>query len=230
MIVRRFEITPRGSAPRVRGTPPKNASRPGAPRFSPARAGNTRFTCPRWRGGPVQPRACGEHSIAWHAPALPDGSAPRVRGTQRMQTTAQGRGRFSPARAGNTRLCNSVEYGGPVQPRACGEHGKGEKVIPTSIGSAPRVRGTRHAAAAQADHPRFSPARAGNTMVARCHARHQSVQPRACGEHNSCHGIKIVDSGSAPRVRGTLHRYRKLNLTARFSPARAGNTLPKNPI
>ena len=71
-----------GSAPRVRGTGRLASASIGSTRFSPARAGNgrRRTYLPRFRS--VQPRACGERSIAANVEDGDIGSAPRVRGTE----------------------------------------------------------------------------------------------------------------------------------------------------
>ena len=71
-----------GSAPRVRGTPGHRQPEHRQRRFSPAGAGNAPATGRAGARTPVQPRGCGERSIAVSAKLAMDGSAPRVRGTR----------------------------------------------------------------------------------------------------------------------------------------------------
>ncbi len=52
----------------------------------------------------------------------------------------------------------------------------------------------------------------------------EAVHPRACGEHTSSAREQNTIVGSSPRVRGTLPRKTPTDRTARFIPARAGNT------
>ena len=118
----------------------------------------------------------------------------------------------------------------PVQPRACGEHLDRAAWIPGRLGSAPRVRGTLFRHAVVNNGMRFSPARAGNTRDGSSRCRSQAVQPRACGEHPNTPLSDSLSVGSAPRVRGTLHRMPTVELGPRFSPARAGNTASYNAL
>ena len=94
---------------------------------------------------------------------------------------------------------------------------------------------------------RFSPARAGNTSVARLSRLRPTVQPRSRGEHGayahteteidrfsparagntlSLAALSMYSDGSAPLARGTLIEGERAEEASRFSPARAGNTLP----
>ena len=91
----------RGSAPRVRGTGAGVFFITPADRFSPARAGNGHHRRRDEPTGAVQPRACGERSIADLSLKISNGSAPRVRGTDDGGSRQQSTVRFSPARAGN---------------------------------------------------------------------------------------------------------------------------------
>ena len=132
--------------------------------------------------------------------------------------------RFSPARAGNSPDHRGPAGWTPVQPRACGELGLTTRMMRRLVGSAPRVRGTRLGGIEHRWSGRFSPARAGNSPIIPPIGNADSVQPRACGElfHGSVAPHR--DSGSAPRVRGTLRDHRPEEAIKRFSPARAGNS------
>ena len=90
-----------GSAPRVRGTVPYLGAVVSGLRFSPACAGNGRFTCKLPARRPVQPRVCGERDLTTQLPLFFTGSAPRVRGTAMLGRHHGLPLRFSPACAGN---------------------------------------------------------------------------------------------------------------------------------
>ena len=151
-----------GSAPRVRGTSPVAGWAYLGARFSPAGAGNVALPLRSRPGLPVQPRGCGERKP--NSPSVPmgDGSAPRVRGTYGRHSYGRTVYRFSPAGAGNVNRRDVPLSRNPVQPRGCGER-VGQHLPEHSCGgSAPRVRGTSHPAAAAGPSRRFSPAGAGN--------------------------------------------------------------------
>ena len=177
-------------------------------RFSPARAGNSCDDARRRADPTVQPRACGELGSRWHGCARERGSAPRVRGTPRNRLQLRKSSRFSPARAGNSLMTGWEPFSGTVQPRACGELSAASKHKAATDGSAPRVRGTQKATSVAKTGTRFSPARAGNSLVRFARTLPRAVQPRACGELPGSRGRSGAGSGSAPRVRGTLGQIR----------------------
>ena len=53
-----------------------------------------------------------------------------------------------------------------------------------------------------------------------------AVHPRACREHRTQTGGKMVPCGSSPRMQGTPRRFYQAQPTPRFIPAHAGNTCP----
>ena len=134
---------PPGSSPRGRGTRPAPGLGEGAPRFIPARAGNTTTSSATPRTTTVHPRAGGEHEARLER---------RVRS-----------GRFIPARAGNTPPPGRPARAGTVHPRAGGEHEQIAFFAGKVDGSSPRGRGTRTTCASTHGRGRFIPARAGNT-------------------------------------------------------------------
>ena len=173
-----------GSSPRGRGTR-ELVERPLVrPRFIPARAGNTLAHRDPGLASTVHPRAGGEHHSSIITCLISFGSSPRGRGTLTSAVKNHLRGRFIPARAGNTRFRRVSGRSGSVHPRAGGEHILMIARDRLSIGSSPRGRGTRRLRrwrrASSAVHPRaggehlpaaddddeqgrFIPARAGNT-------------------------------------------------------------------
>ena len=149
------------------------------------------------------------------------GSAPRVRGTPDPDLRPLYRLRFSPARAGNSDAALLLLRRLPVQPRACGELSEAAIVLDAHRGSAPRVRGTPTVTTEFGQCGRFSPARAGNSRAALFEGASLAVQPRACGELISMAPPRPLNTGSAPRVRGTPPAIQPTRVVSRFSPARA---------
>ncbi len=158
-------LTPSGSSPRVRGTPPAPGQRAARRRFIPARAGNTTPRPCSGIPGSVHPRSCGEHDFVDYLRLQSAGSSPRVRGTPRRSRCRLPAGRFIPARAGNTAKNWATGWTPPVHPRACGEHLLSARMISMRIGSSPRVRGTQGERSVKRHLRRFIPARAGNTLL-----------------------------------------------------------------
>ena len=73
---------------------------------------------------------------------------------------------------------------------------------------------------------RFSPARAGNTHSTRSSGCCSTLQPRTRGEHPVTDRECTRFFASAPHARGTRGVHRVRLVADRFSPARAGNTIP----
>ena len=217
-------IQPFGSSPRGRGT--RNES--GYPRFQrrfiPARAGNTSTTSSGFKITAVHPRAGGEHSTAMTAVTPATGSSPRGRGTRHGVAVGPRRGRFIPARAGNTTRPPAPRRRIPVHPRAGGEHVLPHEVPTGIVGSSPRGRGTQIMGWFRDAHDRFIPARAGNTGRASAASPYVPVHPRAGGEHFHALFTSINRAGSSPRGRGTPGGRGRHRMGMRFIPARAGNT------
>ena len=90
-----------GSSPRVRGTGCCFSIITCHLRFIPACAGNSVNVATAWVGPPVHPRVCGEQSLECLEGVHPDGSSPRVRGTDGPPPRRQCQQRFIPACAGN---------------------------------------------------------------------------------------------------------------------------------
>ncbi len=132
-----------GSSPRVRGTHRLRPDMKTIDRFIPACAGNT---IPKvviisliW----VHPRVCGEHEAKKKVFSICGGSSPRVRGTHPYRNNSILFLRFIPACAGNTSNPAILAIMIAVHPRVCGEHILWLSNHDCSLGSSPRVRGTR---------------------------------------------------------------------------------------
>ena len=73
---------------------------------------------------------------------------------------------------------------------------------------------------------RFIPAPAGNGATSPIPSGATSVHPRACGERGVDSQLRVVVSGSSPRLRGTGQLHQHAWTVARFIPAPAGNGPP----
>ncbi len=213
-----------GSSPRVRGTERISANRPCESRFIPACAGNSKHIESGHYPNPVHPRVCGEQICASVNCVPSAGSSPRVRGTGIKQSGRQTAGRFIPACAGNSENKPVLSCLTPVHPRVCGEQVVCRPQNPSRIGSSPRVRGTEPCCLTSRDTRRFIPACAGNRVGNWDWERFAAVHPRVCGEQSGQGRKTGRQSGSSPRVRGTVTRTLTRHICLRFIPACAGNS------
>ena len=172
----------------------------------------------------VHPRSRGEHITSAIASAQSDGSSPLARGTQSGGCRQGGSCRFIPARAGNTWRRPSGYVKTPVHPRSRGEHHRAPSEACSPSGSSPLARGTPHRQARHRPRARFIPARAGNTRRDRMLLANDTVHPRSRGEHNGALAPSAPLRGSSPLARGTRSVFLASSASARFIPARAGNT------
>ena len=213
-----------GSSPLARGTPSGRRRPERRRRFIPARAGNT---VPRQDSpiiSPVHPRSRGEHLPRDRDYHLAAGSSPLARGTPGRDPLRAVRGRFIPARAGNTNACTWATSRGPVHPRSRGEHCPTSPVGSSPNGSSPLARGTRRRRVRPRPPHRFIPARAGNTTRRAAPNRYRAVHPRSRGEHRRTVSTHVSTIGSSPLARGTREPAGDVPDVPRFIPARAGNT------
>ena len=213
-----------GSSPLARGTRPKRYQTRARYRFIPARAGNTRPTTDAIVAAPVHPRSRGEHGGAAVLIRRLGGSSPLARGTPGRRRGLDRRPRFIPARAGNTvRVTCSLDRH-TVHPRSRGEHDRRRAPLGRCTGSSPLARGTLQVQRDRLADGRFIPARAGNTSIFSRQPPVPAVHPRSRGEHLPSPRELGDVAGSSPLARGTPRRSSPPCRTARFIPARAGNT------
>ena len=96
------------------------------------------------------------------------GSSPRLRGTRVRRIGKGSESRFIPASAGNSPACNRDGNALAVHPRVCGELIKVRTYPQGTLGSSPRLRGTRMPELREPIQRRFIPASAGNSVAMRC--------------------------------------------------------------
>ncbi len=199
-------------------------------RFIPACAGNRRLRATPSPPDTVHPRVCGEQSTSSITSCICAGSSPRVRGTVRSTRYSSTNARFIPACAGNRTSPAPMSTRRMVHPRVCGEQAQDIARDNLHRGSSPRVRGTVYTRLRERSRPRFIPACAGNSRDRTHPDRGTAVHPRVCGEQTDCHWTIQRQSGSSPRVRGTVSSRGWRVLGLRFSPACAGNSRTEVPL
>ena len=132
--------------------------------------------------------------------------------------------RFIPTCVGNTRNQDHGAVAAAVHPHVCGEHSPRVSASYIFSGSSPRVWGTRGKQTCNRTAPRFIPTCVGNTLWGAQVRYPFPVHPHVCGEHEILATVKLITTGSSPRVWGTHHAvaasYRKI----RFIPTCVGNT------
>ena len=190
----------------------------------PAYAGNTRIALFRFRKIWDHPRVCGEHWSYQLSTMFPEGSSPRMRGTQTMADQPQATPGIIPAYAGNTTIPVSVR--GPTRdhPRVCGEHFLTMAAAVFCEGSSPRMRGTPTPRTCISLPTGIIPAYAGNTRGSTADTIIAWDHPRVCGEHTTVRTRADTSTGSSPRMRGTLRRACTSAMRCGIIPAYAGNT------
>jgi len=217
----------RDSSPLARGIHHPGAARRATCRFIPARAGNTHSRTLALPSLPVHPRSRGEYVVPLVDRRQPLGSSPLARGIHPRRAPRGRRGRFIPARAGNTRSILIADARPPVHPRSRGEY-ICIRTRPAMIsGSSPLARGILPSSRQGASCPRFIPARAGNTCRDLRKIRGTPVHPRSRGEYSARPNSASASAGSSPLARGIQWSAACNHSTGRFIPARAGNTCPE---
>ncbi len=132
--------------------------------------------------------------------------------------------RFIPTHVGNTRSSTTAALGSAVHPHACGEHSACTTSRDRALGSSPRMWGTRREGDSQRFQPRFIPTHVGNTIQLWRPRFPASVHPHACGEHLLTNPDILHNTGSSPRMWGTLSSRECENGSHRFIPTHVGNT------
>ena len=193
----------RGSSPRVRGTLILPAGFSILGRFIPACTGNSVATTQPDHSAAVHPRVYGELSRGFSIFGDRNGSSPRVRGTLELRKNASSILRFIPACTGNSVRREEGIRRGSVHPRVYGELFEVSQSRNRSVGSSPRVRGTRNLEPEVYAAPRFIPACTGNSTASVLAASGSTVHPRVYGELRPSLPAISAAVGSSPRVRGT---------------------------
>ena len=174
----------------------------------------------------VHPRVCGELLFVGHIQSARTGSSPRVWGTPGNKEQGSSQFRFIPACVGNSATWSQIATYRAVHPRVCGELSPQASKPSCTVGSSPRVWGTRRGYRGRRLGHRFIPACVGNSCPLGRNRLQSSVHPRVCGEL-PCTGINSLWCfGSSPRVWGTQTESPGTRGISRFIPACVGNSRP----
>ena len=190
----------------------------------PAYAGNTRIFLEQRKRLRDHPRVCGEHTRSSLVTCIPAGSSPRMRGTPSGSKGQYHQSGIIPAYAGNTYYSRCEKTFPRDHPRVCGEHTAILKSLIVIEGSSPRMRGTPYQLITMPIYIGIIPAYAGNTCLLPVHTAICRDHPRVCGEHPMRCTSTCMNSGSSPRMRGTLGQHGRLRPNCGIIPAYAGNT------
>ena len=200
-----------------------HAAFPGAGSI-PAGAGETSFTSSGNEAYGVDPRGCGGDVEGTRVATCCQGRSPRVRGRQQSIESDLRPQRSIPAGAGETDDQRCDGNGKRVDPRGCGGDRASMRVLSTTPGRSPRVRGRRRVDVADVDAQRSIPAGAGETGRERTAGGCGQVDPRGCGGDQDMIKRIISGTGRSPRVRGRRFRPGVPEFTPRSIPAGAGET------
>ncbi len=213
-----------GSSPRVRGTAFTAWKYSANGRFIPACAGNSASASRVFASSAVHPRVCGEQTIPDCPVDRPDGSSPRVRGTDEYNKDKPIVSRFIPACAGNSVSCLIIHNSHRFIPACAGNSATtGTGITLTAVH--PRVCGEQlWVFTSPQMNFRFIPACAGNSWLFPPALQLPAVHPRVCGEQGLKLRMRALACGSSPRVRGTADQIEQSYHIQRFIPACAGNS------
>ncbi len=151
----------------------------------------------------VHPHAYGERAIRSSPDISGGGSSPRIWGTDRITVEPVPRQRFIPTHMGNGHIRQAVLYEMPVHPHAYGERAMAAAVMPSFIGSSPRIWGTVLPLARRCSRHRFIPTHMGNGSQIAHFLSGPTVHPHAYGERIVCYVYTTSHPGSSPRIWGT---------------------------
>ncbi len=129
------------------------------------------------------PHVCGEHELQVIPVAVTIGSPPRMWGTQSDGKTEKGWQGITPTYVGNTGNsffppCRFWDH-----PHVCGEHELQVIPVAVTIGSPPRMWGTRSLSPGSSSTSRITPTYVGNTTAFLFFLPGGKDHPHVCGEH-----------------------------------------------
>ena len=171
---------------------------------------------------PVHPRLRGELFACHKLSFALFGSSPLTRGTLTEFLWPRLSMRFIPAYAGNSYRVHHAQKMRSVHPRLRGE--LATDTVSVTGGSSPLTRGTQQETFGARQRPRFIPAYAGNSKLAREFFNTCSVHPRLRGELLLMLACNVLNTGSSPLTRGTQILIEFGQRIKRFIPAYAGNS------
>ena len=174
--------TKNGSSPRVWGTRYVPVVLVDKNRFIPTCVGNSHSKSQVESKQAVHPHVCGELFSPSFSITTSCGSSPRVWGTLSMSIIVDGLVRFIPTCVGNSCYAADSHIKLTVHPHVCGELPCKGSVKSSSLGSSPRVWGTRYNHYQFWQEGRFIPTCVGNSrQKSRVYREVHGSSPRVWG-------------------------------------------------
>ena len=167
---------------------------------------------------------CGEKFWAFFSRFPCVGSPPRVRGKEIRHPAHQHLPGITPACAGKRCDSNTRSSCGRDHPRVCGEKLLHQPILPSHLGSPPRVRGKAGDARINAPAPGITPACAGKRNPHPSGCASIRDHPRVCGEKIWAARFAVASRGSPPHMRGKVSHAYKDYAAVRITPAYAGKS------
>ena len=140
------------------------------------------------------------------------------------------RHRITPADAGKTYLTASLVPSSRDHPRGCGENERAAERRQGHTGSPPRMRGKLSVKPEKAVSRGITPADAGKTFRQFLSAIRPTDHPRGCGENLLPKPLRLISTGSPPRMRGKPTNKINNIVFHGITPADAGKTFPYRPL
>ena len=151
---------------------------------------------------------CGENTFVAYGKGQGQGSPPRVRGKPHIECMGNSASRITPACAGKTFACSSVNPYSKDHPRVCGENWHSVSRLLQMSGSPPRVRGKRSEMSRAFHVVGITPACAGKTFNQLSGYHLHRDHPRVCGENCASTMRKHCPQGITPACAGkTTHSF-----------------------
>ena len=180
-VARRYQVSPEGLSPRVRGNRPPGGGRIYLCGSIPACAGEPWAQRRPGRTAPVYPRVCGGTFGSYRFAVGSHGLSPRVRGNPSTRRHSPQDARSIPACAGEPFSARRADNSPQVYPRVCGGTLGAAPARAYSAGLSPRVRGNPACRYASGGAVGSIPACAGEPVRRAALHNNDGVYPRVCG-------------------------------------------------
>ena len=218
----KWQISSRGSPPRMRGKERSCHSHQCVHGITPAYAGKRNGRCSCSTAGRDHPRVCGEKPRRRSSGRTWPGSPPRVRGKGVATAIWIVAMRITPACAGKSGNKNGNRIRDWDHPRVCGEKLGKRDLLGHGQGSPPRVRGKVGLICSGGLAVGITPACAGKRRSRCLHRSARWDHPRVCGEKGDKANGGVCTEGSPPRVRGKGEGVPDIRSIPGITPACAG--------
>ena len=213
-----------GSPPRMRGKARTLRTGRRSRGITPAYAGKSTGGTHAHKCARDHPRVCGEKRTRGNADGGETGSPPRMRGKEACKKACEVSWGITPAYAGKRAAAAPEAAGNQDHPRVCGEKAAIAGLLPSLLGSPPRMRGKVNHFAQNCAKIGITPAYAGKSSIIPHPQGVFKDHPRVCGEKRAIPSRWTQRQGSPPRMRGKALNKEETPITDRITPAYAGKS------